>query len=338
MEDVNQPVPLLQVQNLKTYFFTRRGVVKAVDDVSFEVSEGESVAIVGESGCGKTVTSLSIMGLVPPPGRIIEGKVLFHGRNLLELKSEELRRLRGRRMAMVFQNPTSSLNPVFTIGRQLTETIRVHLGLDARQARERAVEMLERVGIPEPASRLGQFPHQFSGGMSQRVMIAMALSCEPSLMIADEPTTALDVTVQAQILELVHTLKMQMRTAILWITHDLGVVAGMADRVLVMYAGHVVETGPVDTIYSAPRHPYTVGLLGSIPLLSIPVTENLTSIEGAPPNLVDLPPGCPFAPRCPLAVEHCRQEAPPLLPTDAPGHFSACWRWQEVNRMAHASN
>lgn len=338
IEGANQVPPLLQVQNLKTYFFTSRGTVKAVDDVSFQVGEGESLAIVGESGCGKTVTSLSIMGLVPRPGRIVGGQVLFRGRNLLDLKPEELRQLRGHQMAMVFQNPTSSLNPVFTIGRQITETIRVHLRIDGSQARQRALAMLERVGIPEPASRIGQFPHQFSGGMIQRVMIAMALSCEPSLVIADEPTTALDVTVQAQILELVHRLKMEMKMAVLWITHDLGVVARLADRVLVMYAGHVVETGPLDAIYSAPRHPYTVGLLASIPLLTAPVTESLMSIEGAPPDLVNVPAGCAFAPRCPLVIARCSQETPPLQPTDSPGQTSACWRWQEVHKVANVAN
>lgn len=338
MEKLHPHAPLLQVKKLKTYFFTRRGVVKAVDDVSFQVDEAESVAIVGESGSGKTVTSLSIMGLIPLPGRVVDGEVLFRGRNLLELKPQDLRRLRGREMAMVFQNPTSSLNPVFTIGRQLTETIRIHLGVTGREAQARAVAMLEKVGIPEPARRLGQFPHQFSGGMSQRVMIAMALSCEPSLIIADEPTTALDVTVQAQILELVHKIKTELRTAVLWITHDLGVVARLADRVLVMYAGHVVEAGPVETIFNMPRHPYTVGLLASIPLLTAPVTDNLKSIEGSPPDLVNLPPGCPFAPRCPLVAERCRQELPPLQVTDVPTHLSACWRWQDVYRTADVTN
>ncbi len=338
MEAANEAIPLLRVQNLKTYFFTNRGTVKAVDDVSFQVGEGESLAIVGESGCGKTVTSLSIMGLVPRPGRVVEGQVLFRGRNLLGLKPEELRQIRGHQMAMVFQNPTSSLNPVFTIGRQITETIRVHLRVDGHQARQRALAMLERVGIPEPASRIGQFPHQFSGGMIQRVMIAMALSCEPSLVIADEPTTALDVTVQAQILELVHRLKMEMKMAVLWITHDLGVVARLADRVLVMYAGHVVEIGPLETIYGSPRHPYTVGLLASIPLLTAPVTENLMSIEGAPPDLVNVPPGCAFAPRCPLAMDRCKREAPPLQATDSPGQTSACWRWPEVHRVENVAN
>jgi oligopeptide/dipeptide ABC transporter ATP-binding protein len=322
--------PLLQVENLKTYFFLRRGTVRAVDGVSFQVCEGESVAIVGESGSGKTVTSLSIMGLVPRPGQVVAGTVMFRGQNLLDLRKRELGRLRGRQMAMIFQNPTSSLNPVFTIGRQLTETVRVHLGLGERAARERAVDMLERVGIPEAAQRLRQFPHQFSGGMIQRMMIAMALSCGPSLLIADEPTTALDVTIQAQIVELVHELKQDLSMAILWITHDLGVVASLADRVLVMYAGRIVEMGPVEAIYGKPRHPYTVGLLGSIPLLTAPVTDTLSTIEGAPPDLVHVPPGCAFAPRCAMAQDHCRQELPPLHAAGAPEHSSACWRWQEV--------
>jgi oligopeptide/dipeptide ABC transporter ATP-binding protein len=330
MKNQGESVPLLEVQNLKTYFFLRRGVVRAVNDVSFYVREGESVAIVGESGSGKTVTSLSIMGLVPRPGQVVEGKIAFRGQDLLKFRKEELRRLRGREIAMIFQNPTSSLNPVFTIGHQLAETVRIHLGLGGKQARERAVAMLERVGIPEAPQRLAQFPHQFSGGMIQRIMIAMALSCGPCLLIADEPTTALDVTIQAQIVELMHELKTDLKMSVLWITHDLGVVASLADRVLVMYAGHIVEIGPVDVIYSQPHHPYTAGLLASIPLLTAPVTEMLATIEGAPPDLVNVPPGCAFAPRCHLAMDRCRQEAPPLHPTGLPESASACWRWQEV--------
>ncbi len=317
--------PLLDVRNLTTRFDTEDGTVSAVSDVSFVLDRGETVGIVGESGSGKSVTALSLMGLVPsPPGHVSGGQVLFDGRDLLRLSEREMRRLRGNRISMIFQDPITSLNPVLTIRRQLTESLALHQGLGASAARSRAVELLDLVGIPNATRRIDSYPHQFSGGMRQRVMIAMALSCDPELLIADEPTTALDVTIQAQILELIGRLKHELGTAVLMITHDLGVVAGMADRVIVMYAGRVVEEGPTDAIFAAPRMPYTLGLLQSLPRLDDPADRRLEPIPGQPPDLTALPRGCPLAPRCGYFTSgRCDTERPPLRDVD-PGHRAAC--------------
>ncbi len=318
-------VPLLDVRNLQTWFHTSNGVVRAVDGVGFDIQPGETLALVGESGCGKSVTALSIMRLVPsPPGRIAGGEVRFDGRDLLALSDREIRRVRGREIAMIFQEPMTSLNPVLTIGLQLTETMGHHLGLSRAQANARAVELLGLVGIPEPERRLAQYPHQFSGGMRQRVMIAIALSCRPRLILADEPTTALDVTIQAQILDLLKQLSRDFGVAMVIITHNLGVVARYADRVNIMYAGKVVERGSAAEIYARPRHPYTLGLLRSVPRLDRPRRERLDSIAGQPPDLARLPGGCSFRPRCRFAVRRCELEAPPLVEAE-PGHLAACW-------------
>ncbi|MBW4698459.1 MAG: ABC transporter ATP-binding protein [Aphanocapsa lilacina HA4352-LM1] len=315
--------PLLSVRNLQTSFFTREGEVRSVDDVSFDLEAGQTLGIVGESGSGKSVTSLSIMRLIPtPPGRIKGGQVLFGGQDLLKLSDRQMRAIRGKRIAMIFQDPMSSLNPFLRIARQLTEISELHLGLDRRAARRRAIEMLELVGIPDAARRIDDYPHQFSGGMRQRVMIAMALSCDPQLLIADEPTTALDVTIQAQILELIKDLRERLGTAVILITHDLGVVAGMADRVAVMYAGKIVESAPTDSLFARPAHPYTQGLLRSMPDPLQEVAE-LYQIPGLPPDMTRLPPGCAFAPRCPHAAEPCSQ--PPETVAVGAAHRSACW-------------
>jgi oligopeptide transport system ATP-binding protein len=317
--------PLLEVADLRTHFFTPDGVVKAVNGVSFTLDEGEALGLVGESGCGKSVSALTLMRLIPqPPGRIVSGQVNFHGRDLLKLQEHEMRKVRGNDIAMIFQDPMTSLNPVLSIGRQIGEAVELHKGLDRAASRKRTIELLELVGIPAARSRVDDYPHQFSGGMRQRVMIAMALSCEPKLLIADEPTTALDVTIQAQILELIKRLREELGMAIIMITHDLGVVAGIADRINVMYAGHIVETGTVDELFHNPRHPYTLGLLNSIPRLDEPRKEKLVPIEGLPPDLVNPPTGCAFQPRCPYAVERCAFESPTLEPV-APGHRIACW-------------
>lgn len=316
--------PLLEVRDLRTYFHTQDGIVKAVDGVSFYVNRGETLGIVGESGCGKSVTSLSIMRLIPsPPGKIVGGQILFDGEDLLQASEEEMRRIRGNRIAMIFQDPMTSLNPVLTVGRQITESLELHLKLSKKEARDRAIELLDMVGIPSASKRLDNYPHQFSGGMRQRVMIAMALSCNPELLIADEPTTALDVTIQAQILELINRLREELETAVILITHDLGVVAGMTDRVTVMYAGKVVEEGPTSEIFANPRMPYTIGLLRSIPRLDEERGRRLTPIRGLPPNLIDLPPICPFSPRCDYAREECLASVPELrsVGTD---HRAAC--------------
>ena len=316
---------LLEVKDLTTYFFIGAGVVRAVDGVSYDVREGETVALVGESGCGKTVSALSVMRLVAAPaGRIVSGQVLFKGRDLLALDEEGMRRVRGKEIGMVFQEPMTSLNPVLSIGRQLTETVEIHLGMTPAQARERAVELLGLVGIPDPARRLAQYPHQFSGGMRQRIMVAMALSCNPSLILADEPTTALDVTIQAQILELMKDLSRRLGVAMLIITHNLGVVARYADRVNVMYAGKIIERGTAREIYANPHHPYTLGLLRSVPRLDEPRKSKLNPIEGQPPDLMRLPEGCAFSPRCRYAVDRCTSDVPPLLPV-GDGHDAACW-------------
>ncbi|HMN85510.1 MAG TPA: ABC transporter ATP-binding protein [Bauldia sp.] len=323
--------PLLEVRGLSTQFFTEDGVVKAVDDVSFHLMPGETLGVVGESGCGKSITAMSIMRLLAdPPGRIVAGEVLLDGRDLLKLSDAEMRDVRGGRIAMIFQDPMTSLNPVLTVGLQITETLTRHMGMTRRQAEARALEMLDFVGIPNPARRLTEYPHQFSGGMRQRVMIAMALSCNPKLLIADEPTTALDVTIQAQILDLMRSIQSEHRTGVMMITHSMGVVAGMADRVQVMYAGSIVETAPTGAIFATPRHPYTVGLMRSIPRLDERTRTALHPIRGLPPDLSKLGDSCPFAPRCDYARERCLTKRPPLVEV-APGHRSACWFWEEVS-------
>ena len=324
---------LLQVRNLTTQFFTSSGTVRAVDNVTFDVTEGETVAVVGESGCGKSVSALSILRLVPwPPGKIVGGSINFMGQNLLEMGDEDIRRVRGREISMVFQEPMTSLNPVLSIGLQLTETMQHHLGLSSAQALKRAAELLEMVGIAEPKRRLAQFPHHLSGGMRQRVMIAVALSCEPKLIIADEPTTALDVTIQAQILELMKDLTKRLGVALVVITHNLGVVARYADRVNVMYAGKMIEMGSAQQIH----HPYTLGLLASVPRMDQPRGTRLIPIDGQPPDLTRLDGGCAFRPRCRFAVDRCAQEFPPLENIDS-GHVSACWRVKEINELKNAS-
>jgi len=320
--------PLLEVDDLKTYFYTRDGIVRAVDGVSFTVYPGETLAVVGESGCGKSVTSLSILRLIAaPPGKIVNGRLMFQGRDLLGLTEYEMRKVRGNEISMVFQEPMTSLNPVLTIGRQIAEALVLHRGMKRKVALERAVEMLTLVNIPEAARRIEQYPHQLSGGMRQRVMIAMALACNPRLLIADEPTTALDVTIQAQILDLMRGLKEKTGAAIVLITHDLGVVAEMAQRVVVMYAGRKVEEAAVDDLFAHPRHPYTEGLLKSIPRLEHAQAAahlRLAEIPGMVPSLKEEIAGCLFAPRCGYATERCRREYPPLE-EKAPGHFAACW-------------
>jgi oligopeptide transport system ATP-binding protein len=321
---------LLEVRDLVTKFYTEQGVVNAVNGISYTLDEGESIAIVGESGSGKSVGVLSIMGLIPsPPGRVDSGQALFNGRDMIHMKSEELRHIRGREMAMVFQDPMTSLNPVLTVGYQLTESLKLHLAMDDAQAKKRAAEMLELVGIPNPEERLSDYPHQFSGGQRQRVMIAMALSCNPSLLIADEPTTALDVTIQAQIVELIKQLQEKLGMALIWITHDLALVAGMVDKVAVMYAGYIVEQATVHDLYKRPLHPYTLGLLHSMPKLDAKDQQRLASIDGLPPDLRQNFKSCPFAPRCPYAIDKCKQENPPLMPT-GPNRISACWRWEDL--------
>ncbi len=329
---------LLEVRNLVTRFYTEDGVVHAVNGISYTLDEGESLAIVGESGSGKSVGVLSIMGLIPnPPGRIEEGEVMFGGRDLVKLSRDEMRHIRGKEMALVFQDPMTSLNPVLTIGRQLTEALELHLGMNKEQSEARAAEMLVLVGIPNAADRLKDYPHQFSGGQRQRVVIAMALSCNPSLLIADEPTTALDVTIQAQIIELVNKLKEQLGMAIIWITHDLGVVAGLVKKVMVMYSGFMVEYAPVRDLYKNTSHPYTLGLLESLPKIDASQKKRLIPIEGLPPDLLKKPTYCPFAPRCRFAIEKCWKELPPLQPV-APDHYAACWRWQDVREQSMKAN
>jgi len=316
---------LLQVKDLRTQFFTAEGVVKAVDGVTYDLNEGECLALVGESGCGKSVSALSLMRLIPnPPGKIMGGEVIFEGENILKVDEEEMRHIRGNKIAMIFQEPMTSLNPVLTIGRQLTETLELHLKMDNAAARKRAVELLELVGIPEASRRLDDYPHQFSGGMRQRVMIAMALSCNPKLLLADEPTTALDVTIQAQILEIVKKLSDELGTSVIMITHNLGIVARHANRVNVMYAGKIIEMASARGVYGDPRHPYTVGLLASVPRLDEARKTKLVPIEGLPPDLIDLPPGCSFRPRCVYSVDRCREEVPPLMEMDDK-HWAACW-------------
>ena len=322
---------LLEVNNLTTRFYTEDGIVHAVNGISFELGEGQSMAIVGESGSGKSVAMKSMMGIIPsPPGRVEDGQVLFNDRDLLKLSAEEMRRVRGREMAMIFQDPMTSLNPVLTVGTQMTEALVLHLGMKQEQADERAAELLTLVGVANAADRLKDYPHQFSGGQRQRIGIAMALSCNPSLLIADEPTTALDVTIQAQIVDLVLRLKQQLGMAIIWITHDLGVIAGMVDRIIVMYAGFIVENAPVRALYKETAHPYAVGLLESLPKIDASRKERLIPIKGLPPDLLKEPTRCPFAPRCPYNIERCWEENPPLKAV-SPDHYAACWRAEEVH-------
>jgi oligopeptide transport system ATP-binding protein len=322
---------LLEIRNLKTRFHTDDGIVKAVNGVSYNMEVGEILGVVGESGCGKSVHALSLMRLIPsPPGEIESGEVWFDGRDILKLSEAELRQIRGRDIAMVFQDPMTSLNPVYTVGFQIQEALMIHTNMEKSQARKRAGELLDMVGIPDSNQRLDEYPHQFSGGMRQRAMIAMALSCEPKLLIADEPTTALDVTIQAQIIDLVKRLQAELGMAIMWITHDLGVVAEMVDKINVMYAGYIVERGPVREIYKKTRHPYTLGLLGSLPRIDEAPGTELVSIPGLPPDLVALPEGCPFYARCTYRVDRCLEEMPPLESVDVSGHTVACWQWEQV--------
>ena len=319
------PDLLLDVQGLETTFKTPDGVVHAVNGVSFGLKEGETLGVVGESGCGKSVTMLSVLRLIPsPPGKVVAGQAFFNGRDLLQMTNEEIRHVRGAQMSMIFQDPMTSLNPVLTIGKQLEEPLMLHIGMTKQQARDRAAELLEMVGIPKAKDRLNDYPHQYSGGMRQRVMIAMALSCSPQILIADEPTTALDVTIQAQITDLVKRLRDELGMAIIWITHDLGVVAGLAQRVIVMYGGYIIEEAQVGDLYINPSHPYTIGLLGSLPRVDEREHGKLYSIEGLPPVLYHKPNACPFAPRCRWAMERCWKENPMLEPVSQE-HRVACW-------------
>lgn len=319
------PDLLLNVQGLETTFKTPDGVVHAVNGVSFGLKEGETLGVVGESGCGKSVTMLSVLGLIPsPPGNVKSGSAMFFGHDLLKMTNQEIRQVRGAQIGMVFQDPMTSLNPVLTIGRQLEEPLMLHVGMTNKQASERAAELLAMVGIPNAKERLSDYPHQFSGGMRQRVMIAMALSCSPQVLIADEPTTALDVTIQAQIMDLVKRLRSELGMAIIWITHDLGVVAGLAQRVVVMYGGLIIEEALVNELFANPSHPYTTGLLGSLPRVDEKQHTRLFSIEGQPPVLYQKPKACPFAPRCKWAIERCWKENP-TLELIAPDHSIACW-------------
>ena len=316
---------LLEVRDLKTYFFTQEGMVKAVDGVSFDLQEGETLGLVGESGCGKSVSAMSLMRLIPdPPGKIVSGEVIFEGKDLVTMSDEEIRTIRGNRIAMIFQEPMTSLNPVLTIGRQLTEALELHLHMDKRAALNRAAELLQAVGIPDAERRIDDYPHQFSGGMRQRVMIAMGMSCSPKLLLADEPTTALDVTIQAQVLEVMQKLSRDTGAATIIITHNLGVVARYAQRVNVMYAGRIIERADAADLYAHPLHPYTLGLLNSVPRLDEALREKLDPIEGLPPDLINLPPGCPFVPRCKFVKPKCMEQYPPLMEV-AKDHTAACW-------------
>jgi oligopeptide/dipeptide ABC transporter ATP-binding protein len=323
--------PLLEVKNLKTYFYTEDGVVKAVDGVDFEVYPGEVLGLVGESGCGKSVSLLSVMRLISQPGKIIEGDVIFDGQNLLKLTETEMTHMRGNRISMIFQQPQTALNPVFKVGDQISEVLSIHQNCDKETGKKRAIELLTMVGIPEPEKRSDAYPHELSGGMAQRVMIAMALACVPELLIADEPTTALDVTIQAQILDLMRDLRNKVNASVVLITHDLGVVAEMAERVAVMYAGRIVEQADVKSLFASPRHPYTQGLMGSIPVLG-KIKDHLEVIPGTVPNLVNLPAGCRFAPRCKARLEYklqiCTELEPDLIPA-SPDHLVRCWLYQD---------
>jgi oligopeptide transport system ATP-binding protein len=316
---------LLDVKGLETQFKTPDGIVHAVNGVSFGLKEGETLGVVGESGCGKSVTMLSVLGLIPsPPGKVTAGQALYYDQDLLKMSKEEIRHVRGAQISMVFQDPMTSLNPVLTVGYQLEEPLILHVGMTRKQAHERAAELLGMVGIPNPKDRLSDYPHQFSGGMRQRVMIAMALSCSPQILIADEPTTALDVTIQAQIIDLVKRLRDELGMTIIWITHDLGVVAGLAKRMMVMYGGYIIEEAPVNDLFASPTHPYTLGLIQSLPRVDQDQHKKLYSIEGLPPILYQKPTSCPFAPRCKWAMERCWKENP-VLETVGPEHRVACW-------------
>ncbi|HOK00019.1 MAG TPA: ABC transporter ATP-binding protein [Termitinemataceae bacterium] len=320
---------ILQVKDLKTYFYVDEGIVKAVDGVSFNLRQGETIGLVGESGSGKSVTNLSIMNLVPfPPGKIMGGEVLYRGQDLLKMSPREIRKIRGNKISMIFQDPMTSLNPFLKISTQMVETLVLHQGLSKKDARDKAIEMLRLAGIPSPEKRIDNYPHQFSGGMRQRVMIAMALSCNPDILIADEPTSALDVTIQAQILDLIRELTSRLGTAVIMITHSLGVVAGLCDTVCVMYAGRIVEQGPVDEIFANPKHPYTQGLIRSVPRLDTVAHERLQSIQGQPPNVIDLPECCPFYPRCDFAMEQCKVKYPPAVSVGTE-HTASCWLYEE---------
>jgi len=333
--------PLLSVEELRVEFSTRRGTVYAVNGISFEIARGETLGIVGESGCGKSVTSLAVLGLLARNGRVQGGRAMFEGRDLIRQSDRALRGIRGREIAMIFQDPMTSLNPVLTIGRQIREPLETHFGMDKKEAEARAAELLDRVGIPSAQARIHDYPHQFSGGMRQRAMIAMALACRPKLLIADEPTTALDVTIQAQILDLLRALVAEEDAALILITHDLGVVAGMCERVNVMYGGMFMETGSAEQLFGAPRHPYTLGLLQSVPRLDAARRARLHPIEGAPPNMLQPPAACPFQPRCRFEVDLSRQEVPPLVEIE-PGHHVACFNpvpldeWDRTREAATA--
>lgn len=316
---------LLQVKDLKTYFFIRGSVVKAVDGISYYIKEAETIGLAGESGCGKSVSALSVMRLIPnPPGKIVSGEIIFDGKDLLTLDEEEMRRIRGGRIAMIFQEPLTSLNPVLTVGHQISEALEIHLGMNKQAAKRRSAQLLQLVAIPDAEKRLDDYPHQFSGGMRQRVMIAMALSCSPKLLIADEPTTAVDVTIQAQLLELMKDMTERFGTSLILITHNLGVIARYAQSVYIMYAGKIVEAGSAKDVYSTPRHPYTESLLASVPRLDIPRKTRLTPIQGEPPDMVNLPVGCAFQPRCGYALRRCVEEAP-LSRLIGENHYVACW-------------
>jgi peptide/nickel transport system ATP-binding protein/oligopeptide transport system ATP-binding protein len=316
--------PLLEVCNLCTYFYTQDGIVKAVDGVSYNVNRGETIALVGESGCGKTVSALSILRLIPnPPGKIVSGEIIFDGTDLLTLPMDQMTDIRGDKIAMIFQEPLTALDPVLTIGRQITEALERHRDMHGRMALDEAIRLLKIVGIPQPDRRVNEYPHQFSGGMRQRAMIALAISCQPQLILADEPTTVVDVTIQAQLLELIRGITMELHTALILITHNLGIVARYAQRVYVMYAGHIVEYGPSSDIYHHAAHPYTSGLLASVPRLDEPRKTRLQPVEGQPPDLINLPPGCAFGPRCAHFIDACRQTIPPLVEI-SPGHSAAC--------------
>lgn len=322
--------PLLQVQDLTVRFHTKDGVVQAVTGVSYTMEQGDILGLVGESGSGKSVSSMAMLRLIPePPGRIEGGRVLFEGRDLLQIPRHQMHTVRGHEIGVIFQDPMTSLNPVMPIGRQISEALEVNLGMDRRAAEQETIQVLERVGIPQAAQRIGDYPHQFSGGMRQRVMIAMAISCRPKLLIADEPTTALDVTIQAQIVDLVKRLQEELGMAVIWITHDLGVIARLAKRVNVMYAGTLVETAPIKTLFSNPAHPYTLGLLGSLPSLDTTAEQDLAYIEGAPPDMINLPPGCPFWPRCGFRTRICTEQIPELFDA-GDRHQSACWHIDAV--------
>jgi oligopeptide transport system ATP-binding protein len=323
---------LLQVEDLEVRFYTKDGEVQAVNGISYSMEQGDTLGLVGESGCGKSVSTMAMLRLIPePPGKITGGRVLFEGRDLLKIKPNQMHEIRGSQIAVIFQDPMASLNPVMPIGTQIAESMQVNLGLEKRQALNEAIELLEYVGIPNAADRIRDYPHQFSGGMRQRVMIAIAISCRPKLLIADEPTTALDVTIQAQIIDLVKRLQQELDMAVIWITHDLGVIARLAKWINVMYAGYIVERGPIMRIFKNPSHPYTIGLLGSLPGLDVTSDQDLHYVEGAPPDMIRLPPGCPFVPRCAYRTAHCSTGRPDLIGVE-PDHLAACWNLDQVRR------